>query len=158
MTWSIQKLTLAVLTPLIMVLGISAFSCSDNPTVQAKTSSLLLLQVSLRKEQLTTPTQERLAQMRAQGMNVSNIGIQRIYIYLNQQLTPAHDSELRSMGITLYPNSWIPPAVNHPTGFMLADMPVDQMNALAAKDYVVRLDTAEVQSQPQQDMLPETSK
>jgi hypothetical protein len=157
MTWGIQKLTLAVLMVLIMF-GVSAFSCSDNPTARAKTGSLLLLQVSLRKEQLATPTQERLAQMRAQGMNVNNIGIQTIYIYLNQQLSPAQDSDLQSMGITPYPNSWIPPAVNHPTGFMLADMPVDQLNALAAKDYVVGLDTAEVQSQPQQDRLPETSK
>ena len=56
------------------------------------------------------------------------------------------------MGITIYPDSWIPPAGNNPDGFYLADMPVDKLDALAAKDYVIRLDTAEKQLKPQSDL------
>ena len=156
----------------LILLGISTFSCVDgttpnssssptvkstlspttipaiSPPAQTKISSLLQLQISLRKEQLASPTLERLSQMQAQGMNVTNISVQRIYIYLNQNLTSSQANDLQAWGIILYPDSWIPPVGNHPTGFILADMPEDALDTLAAKDYVVRLDTAETQSQP----------
>ena len=56
------------------------------------------------------------------------------------------------MGITPYPESWIPPLENHPSGFILADMPVDKLEALAEKGYVVRLETAERVLEPQNDL------
>jgi hypothetical protein len=148
---------------LLVFLAISTCSCSEdasvNPTAKqanssimaTKISSRLQQQVSLRREQLANPTSERLAQMQAQGMNVSNLSVQRIYIYLNQKLNPSQANELQNLNINVYPDSWVSPVGNHPTGFLLADMPVGQLEALAAKEYVVRLDTAEVQSQPQSD-------
>jgi hypothetical protein len=53
------------------------------------------------------------------------------------------------MGIIPYPDSWIPPVSGHPTGFIVADMPIDKLSELAGKDYVVSLDTAEQVFQPQ---------
>jgi hypothetical protein len=154
---------------MIIMLGIPAISCSENAETDrvssetdakgspistntaapTKISSLLQLQISLRREQLANPTPERLAQMQALGMNVTDIGVQRIFIYLNQQLNPTQTDELQNLGIILYTDSWIPPVASHPAGFILADMPVDKLESLASKDYIVRLDTAEVQAQPQ---------
>jgi hypothetical protein len=145
----VQRLAVLALFCVVVVLGMSSISCSDNSTTRAKASSVLLLQVGLRKQQEATPTQERLVQMQSQGMNTTTIGTQRIFIYLNQQLTPSQVNDLQSLGVTVYPNSWIPPVGSHPNGFVLADMPVDKLDALAAKDYVVNLDSAEVQSQPE---------
>lgn len=116
---------------------------------QTKASSTLLLQVALRQGQTANPTTERLTQMQSMGMRTETIGIQRIFIYLSQQLTATQADELQSLGITLYLDSWIPPVGNHPTGFMLADMPIDKLETLAAKDYIVRLDTAETRVEPQ---------
>ena len=87
--------------------------------------------------------------MQTMGMRTDYLGTQRIFIYLAQQLTPAQITELTGLGITVYPDSWIPPVGNHPTGFVLADMPVDKLDELAAEDFVIRLDTAEQQLQPQ---------
>ncbi len=150
---------LAIATLLfIIMIGMSTLSCSNsdqttpNSLTQSKASSLLLLQISLRREQLASPTPERLVQMQAQGMNTTNLNIQRVFIYLKQQLTPAQASELQALGITVYLNSWIPPAGNNPDGFYLADLLVGKLDALAAKDYVVRLDTAEKLLQPQSDL------
>ena len=149
---------LGILITLLIILGIASLSCSDNPapvsspgntTSSTKISSSLQIQASLRKAQLASPTPERLAQMQSQGMNVSNLSIQRIYIYLKQPLTPSQTSELQSLGITVYLDSWIPPVGNNPEGFYLADVPVVKLDTLAAKDYVVRLDTAEKQLRPQ---------
>jgi hypothetical protein len=141
-----------------LIIGMSAFSCSNSgqttpdSLTQSKASSLLLLQISLRREQLASPTPERLSQMQSQGMNTTNLNVQRIFIYLKQPLTPAQTSELQALGITIYLNSWIPPAGNNPDGFYLADLPIDKLDTLAAKDYVVRLDTAERQLKPQSDL------
>ncbi len=149
---------LVVLAALILPLGIAVFSCSDsdqttpNSLTQSKASSLLLLQISLRRDQLASPTPERLAQMQTQGMNTSNLNVQRVFIYLKQPLTSSQTGELQALGITLYLNSWIPSTGNNPNGFYLADLPIDKLYALAAKDYVVRLDTAEKLLQPQSDL------
>ena len=143
MTYSIRKLTLVGVISLSIVMGMSSFSCSENPLKQTKASSTLLSQVALKQQQLASPTEERLGQMKSMGMRTEDLHSQRIYIYLPQQLTATQADELRALGITLYLDSWIPPVGNHPTGFILADMPVDKLNALASKDYIVKLDTAE---------------
>jgi hypothetical protein len=88
-------------------------------------------------------------QMQQMGMQTADLNVQLIYIYLAQKLTTDQAAELTALGITLYPDSWIPPVSNHPDGFMLADMPVNKIDQLAAKDCVIRLDTAEIQAQPQ---------
>jgi hypothetical protein len=138
----------------VIIVGIATFSCSDSQTTQSKISSALQLQINLRKEQIVSPTPDRLAQIKALGMNVANIGIQKIYIYVNQQLTPAQVNRLQTMNVTVYMDSWIPPVGNHPTGYYLAEIPVDKLTILVAEEYVVRLDTAETESEPQL-MLPQ---
>lgn len=173
-----RKFSTLIMISFVVFLGISVASCSNNPeenqtatlpkisetnqvtnpTSQNKISSLLQLQINLRKAQLASPTSERLDQMQAQGMNITDIGIQRIYIFLNQQLTQEQVVELQSLGITLYTDSWIPPLTNHPTGFIMANMPVDKLESLAAKSYVIKLDSAEIQSQTQFNMPSENTK
>lgn len=135
---------------LFIVLGIVTFSCADSQTTQSKVSSALQLQIDLRKEQIANPSSERLSQMKSLGMNVSNLRIQRIFIYVNQQLTTEQLGILQGMNVTVYADSWIPPVGNHPNGYYLADMPVDKLNNVAAEKYVIKLDTAEKESIPQQ--------
>jgi hypothetical protein len=131
--------------------GTPSFSAAEPPAAQAKTSALLLFQISLRKGQLADPRPETLARMQEQGMDTAAPGTQRILIYLHNELTPSQTKELEALGVRPYPDSWIPPGGIHPAGFIMADMPVEQLEALAAKDYVVRLDTAERQTTPQPD-------
>ena len=144
----IVAISLIVLTPLLA-------SCSNSEMVNDKVSSLLLAQVNLREEQIADPTSDRLEIMKNIGMRVNNLEIQRIFIHLSQELNASQIEELESMGITLYLDSWIPPVGAHPTGFIIADMPIDKLNELADKDYVVRLDTAERQLEPQSDSQPQ---
>ena len=117
-------------------------------TPNQKASSLLLSQIELRRQQIASPTPERLQQMKHMGMKVDNLDIQRIFIYLAQPITPAQAQELQAIGITLYPDSWIPPTDEHLEGFLVADMPLDQLAQLAARDYVLRLDSAEKVAKP----------
>jgi len=118
-------------------------------TVKEKASSLLLLQVDLRKEQIAEPTPERLKQMQTMGMITEDLTLQRIYIHFEQEPTQPQLEDLRDLGITVYVDSWVPSVGDHPTGFILADMPIDKLNELAAKDYIIKLNTAEQVLEPQ---------
>ena len=152
-----SKLPLLIFGISLIFLTLLPISCSasNNDAVNKKVSSQLLTQVNLRKQQLANPTPDRLGIMKNMGMRVANLEIQMIFIHLTQKLSPSQIAELEAMGITLYLDSWIPPLENHPTGFILADMPIDRLEALAAKDYVVKLETAERQLQPQNTAQPQ---
>lgn len=114
-----------------------------------KATSLLLLQINLRRQQLADPTPERLEQMQAMGMKTENLEMQRIFIHMAKEPTAEQLGELEAMGIIPYPDSWIPSAGGPSAGFMVADMPVDKLDALMNKVYITQLDTAEQQSEPQ---------
>ena len=140
---------------LTLIIGISFIaltllpaSCSNSEVVNEKASSPLLAQVNLRKEQITEPTSDRLELMKNMGMRVDNLEMQMIFIHLSQELNQTQVKELQSMGLTLYLDSWIPPVGAHPTGFLLADMPVDKLEGVAEKDYIIRLETAEQMDEP----------
>jgi len=145
----------------LVLLPISCFDTEtandgvNENTVSEKVSSQLLAQVNLRKEQITDPTSDRLEIMKNIGMRVDNLEIQRIFIHLSQELNTSQIEELEAMGLTLYLDSWIPPVGAHPTGFLIADMPVDKLKELADKEYIVRLDTAERQLEPQGGFKPQ---
>ena len=145
-----SKVLMLVIAISLIVLTLLSGSCSNSETVNEndKVSSLLLAQVKLRKEQIADPTSDRLETMKNMGMRIDNLEIQRIFIHLSQELNASQIEELESMGIILYLGSWIPPVGAHSTGFLLADMPIDKLNELADKDYVVRLETAERQLEP----------
>ena len=150
------NLALLVAMVFLFIPTIALSACKEDTKSSAspvnKVSSQLTLQISLRKQQLERPSSQGLAQMQSMGMQSQNIALQRIYIYLYEPLSAAQVSELEALGITLYPNSWMPPAGNSRTGFVLADMPVDKLDDLAAKSYIVSLDTAEKPLQPQSDV------
>ncbi len=144
------------ITSFLIVLLLFPASCSDKETVTSeKISSLLLTQINLRLEQIDNPTTERLEMMKNMGMVVDNLESQRIFIHLERELDDAQVKELLDMGLTLYLDSWIPPVGAHPTGFILADMPVEVLGELVDKEYIVHLDTAEVEFQPQTGSQPQ---
>jgi len=123
------------------------------PEPGAKISALLSLQVSAKVRcQQAPPTADELGMMEQTGMRTENLGVQRVFIHLAQEPTPSQIDELKAMGIIPYPDSWIPPVGEHPTGFIAADMPIDKLDELAGKDYVMLLDTAEQMLEPQNDM------
>jgi hypothetical protein len=140
---------LAIITAALVTGGQS--QPGEEKIVNEKASGLLLMQVDLREAQIAEPTTERLRQMQAMGMRTEDLASQRIFIHFEQEPTQSQLQELQDLGITVYVDSWIPPVGAHPTGYVLADMPVDELDKLAAKDYVIRLNTAEQLLQPHLD-------
>ncbi len=75
-----------------------------------------------------------------------------VYVYMDEPPTESQLEEMKSLGMIPYPETWVPPVGQHPQGFFLTDMPVDRLEQLAAKEYITRLDTAERQVFPQNDV------
>jgi hypothetical protein len=113
-----------------------------------KATSLLIIQINLRRQQLADPVPERLEQMQAMGMNTEDLEVQRIFIHLAQEPTAGQIDELEALGVTPYPESWIPSAEGPSAGFLVADMPVDKLDELASKVYIIQLDSAEQALEP----------
>jgi len=139
------------------VLAISVFtlvamtgttSCAVKIDPMSKVSGALLEQVELRREQITTPDAERLEQMQDMGLLTENLTRQRIFVYVREPLSTAQAEDLITLGVNVHKDSWIPAVGDHPLGFFIAEIPVDILEELAARDYVVRLDTAERQALP----------
>ena len=128
----------------------------------SKISSMLILQVEakLRATEaggvpaaLEASLQEgRVDILRTPGIKLEDLDKQRIFIHLAEEPTESQIRELEAMGTTLYLDSWIPAVGDHPTGFLIADMRTDKLEELAAKDYILRLDTAEQVLEPQNDL------
>ncbi|MDD5398441.1 MAG: hypothetical protein PHU70_05090 [Dehalococcoidia bacterium] len=140
--------------PLFLLLPLAVtvtamLSCAENKVNMDKVSGMLLQQVELRRQQIAEPDDERLKLMKELKMYVQDLKTQRIFIYVKEYLTAEQQEDLASIGINIHMDSWIPPIGNHPYGFLIADMPVEQLEILAARDYIVRLDTAEREIVPQ---------
>jgi len=143
-----KLLKTACVIVLVVVISIT-LGCSNSEPANPNTGSLLQTQVNLKKEQLANPTDDRLQVMQNMGMRVDDLENQRIFIHMEKLPDDSQAKEIESIGVVLYPSSWIPPLENHPSGFLLADMPVEKLAELAELDYIIRLETAERAFEPQ---------
>ncbi|MBI4283332.1 MAG: S8 family serine peptidase [Chloroflexi bacterium] len=135
---------------------------AQEPVAAAKISGLLAQQVQAKlqavKSSGLSPASEgsngtgRLSPLNLPGIRLEDLNKQRAFIHFNQPPTQAQIAELTADNLTLHSDSWIPPVGNHPTGFLVADMPVDKLGAVAAKPYVARLETAETVLEPLNDL------
>ncbi len=145
----------ALLIPLVLV-GIlhTPNTLAEDGENSTKISGLLALQVEAKLRTLEPMALEegQVNILQAMGMKLGDINKQRIFIHLDQPPNQSQIEELESIGLTLYLDSWIPPTGNHPQGFIVADMPIDTLEGVASKDYVVRLDSAERVLEPQNDL------
>ncbi|MBE7444508.1 MAG: S8 family serine peptidase [Planctomycetia bacterium] len=112
-------------------------------TLEKKICPQLKLQIQLKNSYKEQPTSARLNVMQSMGMRTKEFDKQLVFIHVKRKLSGSKIKVLRKMRITVYEDSWTPPLENYPTGFILANMPIDQLYALAKKGFVVRLETAE---------------
>jgi subtilisin family serine protease len=129
----------------------------NNDLAISKISSSLSLHIKMKTRSSgisedTDSRQEDLADINSDGAEIEVSSCEKVFLYFNQFPTDYQIDELNSLGVIVYPDTWIPPVGNHPAGFILADMPLDKLNSLAEKNYLVKMDTAEKESNPQNDL------
>jgi subtilisin family serine protease len=113
---------------------------ADDPG--SKISSSLLKAIATRSEQ-RQPLSLFSVESQAPAPDPLNVSV---FIYTDSRPDTAQVADMASLGVTAYMDSWIPPVGAHPQGFITALVPIDNVNELATKNYVARLDSAEQQS------------
>src|SRR3989339_779713 len=126
-------------------------STAGKGKVEKKIGGPLKLQIQLKNSYKEQPTPERLNTMQKMGMRTEEIDKHLVFIHLKEKLSPSKVAELKKIGVIVYEDSWIPPLKNHPTGYVIASMPVDRLYDLAEKPFVVKLETAEQKLEPKND-------
>ena len=126
-------------------------STAGKSKVEKKIGGLLKLQIQLKNSYKEQPIPERLNTMQKMGMRTKEIDKHLVFIHLKEKLSPSKVAELKKIGVIVHEDSWIPPLKNHPTGYVIASMPVDRLYDLAEKPFVVKLETAEQKLEPKND-------
>jgi subtilisin family serine protease len=132
----------------------ASIRAAGNNSTGSKVTSLLSMHLKMKKAQSPNSGQTT---MKASGLDspanqeTTLVNKEKVFLYFAQKPTTAQINELNGLGVTVYPNSWIPPVNNFKNGFVLADMPVDKLDTLTASSYIVTMDTAEQVLSPQND-------
>lgn len=71
------------------------------------------------------------------------VGLQRTFVHFAQRPSADQVRRLEALGATVYEESWIPPLANHPTGFLIVDLPTSRVLDAAAEASVARITSAE---------------
>ncbi len=139
--------TILVFLLLIGVFGHPSRLMADDPNAKISGSLNLLLTY---KKSLNSPLPSGAARLMT-GAPVEADRI-RAFIYLQNKPDTQKLAELALINVTAYPDSWIPPVGSHPHGFITGSVPLNKIGELAAKPYVILIDSAETQSAPQNDL------
>jgi len=147
-----QVVLLAVLMVLIVsVLPVNSAAFTEE--TNEKASGLLSLQIANKMDYLETPpTANEIDISKVEGMPSENLATQMVVIYFTQEPGTSQIQELQDLGINVDEDSWIPAVEDHPNGYLLADMPIDKLDDLSSKDFVVKLDSGEGINKPHNDL------
>ncbi len=139
-----------IILPKYLPKGTDGIKMNKVNEIEKKISGQLKLQLALKNSYREQPTTERLNAMQNMGMRTvpAEMDKQLVYIHAKEKLSDQMIASLKEIGVIVHEDSWIPPLKNHPTGYVTASMPVDRLYDLAAKTFVVRLETAEQMLQP----------
>ena len=108
-----------------------------------KISPLLAAHLDIKQSHLADPINFPLDKFANLGIRSNNPDRQRVYLFFREYPSDQLISEMESLDGKIILDSWIPALENHPYGFILAEFPVNQINTLAGKKYIFRLETAE---------------
>ena len=71
-----------------------------------------------------------------------------VFVHVKEKMSQTRIGELEQLGLTLFPETWIPPQGSNSTGFYLGEMQVSNIVQLARLSDIVRITSAEVEMKP----------
>jgi subtilisin family serine protease len=72
-----------------------------------------------------------------------------VVLYFSNYPTGAEISELNNLGIICHVETWTPPLPNHPYGFIIAELPITQLDNTINLNFVKKIGTAAQLAHPQ---------
>ena len=142
-----------LLLALVLLLPCPVFA--QSAAFQEKAGVLLKMQVQAWQEQHkagsteSVPGSEMAGLFAPQGVADIDAGPPYVFVYFAEEPTAAQLQELADKGIKVFPETWVPPLPNHPNGFLLAKVPMEQLDGLAVRPDVRRLTSGDRKRSPQ---------
>jgi len=133
---------------------IAPVKAAGSPAVGSKISSLLAIQIKEKLSEASSSGQSTVkpfADDSPSNTETTLANQEEVFLHFAQKPSSSQLNDLTALGVTVYPNTWIPPVGAFTTGFVLADMPINELSTLAAESYIVTMDTAEQSLSPQND-------
>lgn len=100
---------------------------------------------------------EKYALAQTQCASVSGLSLIAI-VYAMEAPSQTFVAQITELGVRAIPESWIPPSTNHPLGFFLAQIPLDKIADVLSLAYVKKMDTAESESMPMNNVAARLTK
>jgi len=146
---------IAILVLLFVSAGWVAPVKAAVPTaVGSKISSLLAMQIKTKLAQAGNTAQSAIKPFGDDAPSAAEttpLNREEVFLHFAQKPSTSQLKDLSELDITVFPDTWIPPVGAFTTGFVLADMPINELNTLAGESYIVTMDTAEQTLSPQND-------
>jgi subtilisin family serine protease len=80
--------------------------------------------------------------LKQKNISIENENTMRIVVYFENYPGLAELNGLESLGVKYFPGTWTPPLPDHPYGFMLAEVPVNNFLPVLELDFVKKMSTA----------------
>jgi subtilisin family serine protease len=150
-----RTITLLVVIALILIaIWVEPHSeAADLKTQGSKISSFLAFRLEMKKQmKQSEESRDEMPSADIQSLGeMTRLGNEKVFLYFAKPPTTKQVNELGALGVEVYPDSWIPPVGDFSNGFVLADIPIENIDSVAARNYIHRIDSAEQLSEPQND-------
>ena len=120
---------------------------------EEKLSATLRAQIEVKNDYVKEPTSPKFKALKEMGLQEAKTQV--VFLHSKKPLTKRQIESLRLFGVAVFKDSWIPPFGGHATGFTATKIPVGKIGGVAKKRFVVRLETAEQNMSPQNDLAAE---
>jgi subtilisin family serine protease len=129
---------------LVMSAFISIILFSQN-TVKLTNNSSLYIPPTAESKILSGKLYEsiRNAEKTSDHLKSANVFVNSVIIYFDSYPSTEQIQELENLGVSLYFNTWTPPLENHPFGFMVASIPMNNIQKIIELSSVKKIDSGE---------------
>ncbi len=143
---------------LIMFVVIPTFAQNNNQKQKETNARIILKQnqyiqvpANLSNKILSGKLIEKLSEKKAlyENKKIQKKDYQsRVILYFEKYPTTSQVTQLENLGLNCFWELWTPPLENHPLGFVIADMPVDNFEKTLSLSFIKKMDTAEYVDYP----------
>jgi len=138
-----------LLLSLVVFMFLIAIGQADAGKFEKKISAALRAQIAAKNDYVKSPTSEKFKELKEMGLQEARNQI--VFLHSKRKPSKSQLKYLTGLGMKIFADSWVAPVGNHPTGYLIAKIPVNKINRLAKKSFVTKLETAERILAPQND-------
>lgn len=131
---------------ILLGISVSARAQQDLSGINTRISSEVIKKAG--SGRLIKVFEERMNPPAVQSLNSESSSLIPLIIYSESEPSGSEINQLKQYGAVLSPSSWIPPVKGHSKGFLIAEVPAENLEAVLSLSFVQKADVADALSVP----------